>query len=299
VARDDLNNLLLFLEVARERSFTKAAKKLGLSQSTLSHAVQRLEKSMGARLLTRTTRSVSPTAAGEQLMNSAGPRLEEVQAEMTALAELSDKPAGTIRITTSDHAAKTILLPKLAPLLRAYPDIKVDIVVDYGLIDIAAERYDAGVRLGEQLARGMIAVPIGPPVRLVAVGTPSYFALHAPPKKPQDLTRHCCINLRLSNGIYAWEFEKSGREVKIRVEGQVTVNGIDEMLVAARQGIGIGFVPEDQAEPYVKQGELKIVLDDWSQPFSGFHLYYASRKQASPAFSLVVDALRYRQPSRR
>jgi DNA-binding transcriptional LysR family regulator len=298
MARDDMNNLLVFLEVARARSFTKAAKKLGLSQSTLSHAVQRLETSMGVRLLTRTTRSVSPTQAGEQLMNSAGPRLEEVRAEMSALSEMSDKPAGTIRITTSDHAAKTILLPKLSPLLRAYRDIKIDIVVDYGLTDIVAERYDAGVRLGEQLARGMIAVPIGPPVRLIAVGTPSYFAEHAPPKKPQDLTSHCCINLRLPGGVYAWEFEKSGREVKVRVEGQITVNGIDEMLVAAREGIGIGFVPEDQAEPYVRKGQLRVVLDEWSQPFSGFHLYYASRKQASPAFSLVVDALRYRAAAR-
>jgi DNA-binding transcriptional LysR family regulator len=299
MARDDLSDLLGFLAVARERSFTKAARKLGLSQSTLSHTVQRLETSLGVRLLTRTTRSVSPTIAGEQLMNSAGPRLEEVQAEMVAMAELSDKPAGTIRITTSDHAAKSILLPKLAPLLRAYRDIKVEIVVDYGLSDIVAERYDAGVRLGEHLARGMIAVPIGPPIRLVAVGTPSYFAEHPPPKKPQDLTTHYCINLRLSGGIYAWEFEKSGREVKVRVEGQMTVNGIDEMLAAARAGIGIGFVPEDEAEPYLKNGELKVVLDDWSQPFSGFHLYYASRKQASPAFSLVVDALRYRPPARR
>ena len=299
MARDDLSDLLVFLEVARHRSFTKAAKKLGLSQSTLSHAVRRLEASLGVRLLTRTTRSVAPTIAGEQLTLSAGPRLEEVQAEMAALAEKSDKPAGIIRITTSDHAAKTILLPKLAPLLRAYRDIKVEISVDYGLTDIVTERYDAGVRLGEQLARNMIAVPIGPPVRLIAVATPRYFAEHERPKKPQDLTRHCCINLRLSAGVYAWEFEKASRAVKVRVEGQVTVNGIDEMLVAARHGIGIGFVPEDQAAPFVEAGELEVVLADWSQPFAGFHLYYASRKQASPAFSLVVDALRYRQPSRR
>nr|HEX4317260.1 LysR family transcriptional regulator [Kofleriaceae bacterium] len=299
MARDDLSDLLVFLEVAREKSFTKAAKKLGLSQSTLSHTVQRLEESLGVRLLTRTTRSVSPTVAGEQLLSTTGPRLEEVQAEMSALAATSDKPAGTIRITTSDHAAKSILLPKLAPLLRAYRDIKVDIVVDYGLTDIAAERYDAGVRLGEQLARGMIAVPIGPPIRLIAVATPSYLAQNPAPKKPQDLTSHCCINLRLSGGLYAWEFEKSGREVKVRVDGQVVVNGTDEMLVAARQGIGIGFVPEDQSAPFVESGELELLLDDWSQPFAGFHLYYASRKQASPAFSLVVDALRYRQSARR
>lgn len=299
MARDDLSNLLMFLEVARERSFTKAARKLGLSQSALSHAVQRLEQAIGVRLLLRTTRSVSPTQAGEQLMQTAAPRLEEVQAEMSALSAMSDKPAGNIRITTSDHAAKTILLPKLAPLLRAYPDIKVELVVDYGLTDIVTERFDAGVRLGEHLARGMIAVPIGPPVRLIAVGTPSYFAEHPRPKKPQELMNHCCINLCISRSLYAWEFEKSGREVKIRVEGQITVNGVDEMLVAAREGIGIGFVPEDQAAPYIKSGELEVVLDDWSQPFSGFHLYYPSRKQASPAFSLLVDALRYRSTSRR
>ena len=299
MARDDLSNLLMFLEVARERSFTKAAKRLGLSQSALSHAVQRLEQGMGVRLLTRTTRSVSPTQAGEHLLQTAAPRLEEVQAEMSALSAMSDKPAGSIRITTSDHAAKTILLPKLAPLLRAYRDIKVELVVDYGLTDIVAERFDAGVRLGEDLARGMIAVPIGPPVRLIAVATPSYFAQHAPPKKPQELMNHCCINLRISGSLYAWEFEKSGREVKVRVEGQVIVNGVDEMLVAAREGIGIGFVPEDQAEPYIKSGELEVVLDDWSQPFTGFHLYYPSRKQSSPAFSLVVDALRYRSTARR
>jgi DNA-binding transcriptional LysR family regulator len=218
---------------------------------------------------------------------------------MSALSAMSDKPAGNIRITTSDHAAKTILLPKLAPLLRAYRDIKIELVVDYGLTDIVTERFDAGVRLGEHLARGMIAVPIGPPVKLIAVGTPSYFAQHAPPKKPQELMNHCCINLRISGSLYAWEFEKSGREVKVRVEGQMIVNGVDEMLVAAREGIGIGFVPEDQAEPYIKSGELQVVLADWSQPFTGFHLYYPSRKQSSPAFSLVVDALRYRSTSRR
>ena len=217
---------------------------------------------------------------------------------MAELSAKSDKPAGTIRITTSDHAAKTILLPKLAPLLRAYRDIKVEIVVDYGLTDIVTERFDAGVRLGEQVGRGMIAVPIGPPRRLVAVGTSTYFSQHPPPKKPQELMNHCCINLRLGGAVYAWEFERSGRDVKVRVEGQLTVNGIDEALVAAREGIGIGFVPEDLAEPYIESGELTVVLDDWSQPYAGFHLYYPSRKQALPAFSLVVDALRYRHSAR-
>ena len=299
MARDDLSDLLMFVEVARGRSFTKAAKKLGLSQSAISHAVQRLEQSMGVRLLTRTTRSVLPTHAGDQLLSTAGPRLEEIQAEMSALSAMSDKPAGTIRITTSDHAARTILLPKLAPLLRAHSAIKVEIVVDYGLTDIVAERFDAGVRLGESVARGMIAVPIGPPVRGIAVGTPGYFAQHAPPTKPEDLINHNCINVRHLDTVYPWEFEKAGREVKIRVEGQLTVNGIDEMLAAAREGIGIALVAEDLAEPYIKRGELVAVLDDWLEPFAGYHLYYPSRKHASPAFSLVVDALRYRTPPRR
>ncbi len=294
MAREDLSDLLAFLAVARERSFTKAAAKLGVSQSGLSHTVSRLEERLGVRLLTRTTRSVSPTIAGERLLKNAGPRLEEVEAELAAIGELRDKPAGTIRITTSDHAANTILIPKLTPLLREYPDVKVEICVDYGLTDIAADRYDAGVRLGEQVAKGMIAVPIGPPVRLVVVGTPAYFARHPPPRKPQDLTNHGCINMRLPGGVYAWEFEKGSRAIKVRVEGQLVVNGIDEMVSAARAGIGIGFVPEDLAEPFVAKGQLRRVLEDWTPPFPGFHLYYASRRQASPAFSLLVDALRYR-----
>jgi DNA-binding transcriptional LysR family regulator len=299
MARDDLSDLLMFLEVARERSFTRAARKLGLSQSTLSHAVQRLETSLRVRLLTRTTRSVSPTTAGEQLSSTAGPRLEEVQAEMAALVATSDKPAGTIRITSNDYAVKSLLLPKLAPLLRAYRDIKIEIVGDYALTDIVAERYDAGVRLGEQLARGMIAVPIGPPIRLITVAAPCYFARHAAPKKPRDLMDHCCITMRLPSGVHPWEFEKAGRAVKVRVDGQLVVDGVDEVLVAARAGIGIGYVPEDQAAPHVESGELEVALADWSQPFAGFYLYFTSRKHASPAFSLVVDALRYRPPARR
>lgn len=292
--REDLSDLLAFVAVARERSFTKAAGKLGVSQSALSHTIRRLEARLGLRLLTRTTRSVAPTQAGERLLNTAGPRLDEVEAEIAALTELRDKPAGTIRITTSEHPANTILLPKLAPLLREYPDIKLEIVIDYALTDIVAERYDAGVRFGELLARGMIAVPIGPELRMVVVGTPAYFAKHPPPKKPQDLTNHRCINFRMPGGIYVWEFAKGSRELKVRVEGQVVVNGGDAVVAAARAGIGLAYVPEDVVEPYIKKGELKTVLDDWSPRFSGFHLYYASRKQASSAFSLVVDALRYR-----
>ena len=218
---------------------------------------------------------------------------------MAALAAMSDKPAGTIRITTNDYAARSLLLPKLAPLLRAYPDIKIEIVGDYGLTDIVAERYDAGVRLGEQLAQGMIAVPIGPPIRLVTVAAQSYFAQHAPPKKPQDLMNHRCITMRLPSGVHPWEFEKSGRAVKVRVDGQLVVTGVDEVLIAARAGVGIGFVPEDRAAPHIESGELEVALASWSQPFAGFYLYYTSRKHASPAFSLVVDALRYRQSTRR
>jgi DNA-binding transcriptional LysR family regulator len=297
MAREDIGDLLAFIAVARERSFTKAAGKLGVSQSALSHTIARLEKRLGLRLLTRTTRSVAPTSAGERLLNHVGPRLEEVEGELAALSDLRDKPAGSLRITTSDHAANTILLPKLAPLLREYPDIKIELVVDYGLNDIVAERYDAGVRLGEHLARGMIAVPIGPPFRMITVATPAYFERNAPPKKPLDLTSHCCINLRLPRGVYVWEFEKGRREIRVRVEGQVTVNGVDEAVTAARAGIGIAFVPEELVASLVKKGELKVVLDDWCAPFAGFHLYYASRRQSSTAFSLVVDALRYRGAS--
>jgi len=292
--RDDMSDLLSFLAVARDRSFTKAARRLGVSQSALSHTLRRLEARLGLRLLTRTTRSVSPTTTGERLLRTVGPRLDEVHAELVALTELRDKPAGTIRITTSDHAANTILMPKLARLLRDYPDIKIEIDIDYGLTDIVAERYDAGVRLGEQLAKDMIAVPIGPPVRLVVVATPAYFAKRPAPKKPQDLTGHSCINLRLSGGVYAWEFAKRGRELRVRVDGQLCVNGVDEIISAARAGIGLAFVPQDLVEPYLANGQLKLVLEDWCPPFPGFHLYYPSRKQSSPAFSLLVDALRYR-----
>jgi DNA-binding transcriptional LysR family regulator len=293
--REDISDLLAFLAVARERSFTKAAGKLGVSQSALSHTIQRLETRLGLRLLTRTTRSVAPTQAGERLLDTAGPRLDDIEAELAALTEMRDKPAGSIRITTSDHAANTILIPKLAPLLRAYPDIKIELVVEYGLTDIVAERYDAGVRLGEQLAKGMIAVPIGPEARMVVVGAPSYLARHAPLKRPQDLTPHSCVNIRLPSGLYAWEFAKGGRELRVRVEGQVIVNGADEVLSAVRAGIGLGFVLEDLAAPYIKKGQLHTVLDDWSPPFAGFHLYYPSRKQSSAAFSLIVEALRYRR----
>jgi DNA-binding transcriptional LysR family regulator len=248
------------------------------------------------RLLTRTTRSVSPTEAGERLLRNVGPRLDEVEAELAAVTAMRAKPAGTIRITTADHAANTILLPKLGRVLPAYPDVKIEITVDYGLTDIVTSRYDAGVRLGEQVARGMIAVPISPEMRMAAVASPAYFAKHAPPRKPQELTGHCCINLRLptAGGVYVWEFEKRNRELKVRVEGQLTVNGLDESISAALAGFGIAFVLEDTIERHLRDGRLVRALEDWTPPFSGYHLYYPSRRQASPAFSLVVDALRYR-----
>jgi DNA-binding transcriptional LysR family regulator len=294
--RENFNDLLAFLAVARERSFTKAAAKLGISQSALSHTVSGLEARLGLRLLTCTTRSVSATEAGERLLLTVGHRFEEIEAELEALSELREKPAGTIRITATDYAADTILWPKLAKFLREYPDIKVEITVDYGLTDIVAQRYDAGVRSGEQVAKDMIAVRIGPDMRMAVVGAPSYFAKRTPPKKPQDLTEHNCINLRLPTygGLYAWEFEKNGRELRVRVEGQLVFNGTIQMLKAALAGFGLAYVPEDLAQPHLTEGRLKRVLEDWCPPFPGYHFYYPSRRQSSAAFALLVDALRYR-----
>jgi DNA-binding transcriptional LysR family regulator len=296
--RENFNDLLAFVSVARERSFTKAAAKLGVSQSALSHTIRGLETRLGLRLLTRTTRSVSPTEAGERLLQTVGHRFEEIEAELEALSQLRDKPAGTIRITTTDYAADAILLPKLAKLLPRYPDIKVEIIVDYGLTDIAAQRYDAGVRSGEQVAKDMIAVRIGPDIRMAVVGSPSYFATRSSPKKPQDLTDHNCINLRLPThgGFYAWELEKGDRELRVRVDGQLVLNSATQMLSAALAGFGLAYLPEGLVQPHLAKGQLKRVLEDWCQPYSGYHLYYPSRRQLSPAFALVVDALRYRSP---
>ena len=293
---ENFNDLLAFLAVARERSFTRAAAKLGVSQSALSHTISGLEARLGLRLLTRTTRSVSPTEAGERLLLTVGHRFEEIEAELEALSELREKPAGTIRITAIDYVADTILWPKLAKFLPEYPDIKVEITVDYGLTDIVAQRYDAGVRSGEQVAKDMIAVRIGPDMRMAVVGAPSYFAQRSPPKKPQDLTDHNCINLRLPTygGLYAWEFEKGGRELKVRVEGQLIFNGTAQMLNAALTGFGLAYVPEDLAQPHLAKDLLKRVLEDWCPTYSGYHLYYPSRRQPSAAFALLVDALRYR-----
>ncbi len=294
--RENVNHLIAFLAVARERSFTKAAAKLGVSQSALSHTLRELEARLGLRLRTRTTRSLSTTEAGERLLLTVGPRFEEIEAELEAISELRDRPAGSIRITATDYAAETILWPKLAKFLREYPDVKVEIITDYGLTDIVAQRYDAGVRLGGQVAKDMIAVRIGPDMRMAVAGAPSYFANHSPPKKPQDLTGHNCINLRLPTygGLYAWEFEKGGRELKVRVEGQLVFNGTAPMLKAALAGFGLAYVPEDLVQPQVVKGRLKRVLEDWCPPFLGYHLYYPSRRQSSPAFARLVEALRHR-----
>jgi DNA-binding transcriptional LysR family regulator len=294
--RSNLNDLAAFLAVARERSFTKAAAKLGVSQSALSHTMRELEARLGVRLLTRTTRSVSPTQAGERLLQNVGPRLEDIETELAALSELRDKPAGTIRLTATEFAVDTLLLPKLKKLLRDYPDIKVEIMVDYGLTDIVAERYDAGVRSGEQVAKDMIAVRIGPDLRMAVVGSPSYFKKTPEPKKPQDLIDHSCINLRLTThgGIYAWEFEKGGRELKVRVDGQLTFNAAAQMMNGALAGLGLAYVPEGMVEAHIAKGRLKRVLEDWCEPYPGYHLYYPSRRQPSAAFALVVDTLRHR-----
>jgi DNA-binding transcriptional LysR family regulator len=294
--RGNLDDLLAFLAVGRELSFTKAAAKLGVSQSALSHTIRELEARLGVRLLARTTRSVSPTEAGERLLRSLGPRFDEIEAELAALSELREKPAGTIRITATDYAAEMILWPKLTKLLRNYPDIKVEIFIDNALVDIVAGRFDAGVRFGEQVAKDMIAVRIGPEVRMAVVGAPSYFGDRSEPKKPQDLIGHNCINLRLptQGGLYAWEFEKGSRELRVRVEGQLAFNSTFQMLNGAVAGFGLAYVPEDLAKPHIAKGRLKRVLADWCPPFSGYHLYYPSRRQHSPAFALLVDALRYR-----
>ena len=295
-SRQNVNDLLAFLAVARERSFTRAAAKLGVSQSALSHTIRSLEARLGFRLLTRTTRSVSPTEAGERLLLTVGPRFEEIETELAALSELREKPAGTIRITAGEHPVYAILWPTLEKVLPDYPDIKVEIVIDYGLTDIVAERFDAGIRLGEQVAKDMIAVRIGPDMRMAVVGAPSYFEKRSRPRTPQDLTAHECINLRLPTygGIYVWEFEKRGRELKVRLEGQLVVNSIALRLNAALAGFGLAYLPEDQVQAQLAEGRLIRVLADWCPPFSGYHLYYPSRRQPTPAFAVLVDALRYR-----
>jgi len=294
--RDPVSDVLAFLAVARERSFTRAAAKLGVSQSALSHTVRGLEERMGVRLLTRTTRSVSPTEAGERLLQTVAPRFEEIEAELNAVSELGDQPKGTIRITAIDSSVDQVLWPRLSKLLPQYPELKVEIVsVNYGMIDIVAERFDMGVRWGDQVAKDMIAVRIAPDQRMVIVGSPAYVASRPPPREPQDLLHHNCITLRLaSGGVYAWELQKDGRDVQARVEGQATFNGVYQMLNAALSGCGLAFVPDDLAAPLVAAGRLQYVMEDWFPVFPGLHVYYPSRRQSSRVLQLVVEAVRYR-----
>ncbi|MCF1504837.1 LysR family transcriptional regulator [Afifella sp. H1R] len=294
---ENLNDLAAFLAVARARSFTKAAANLGVSQSALSQTIRNLESRLGLRLLSRTTRSVQTTEAGERLELVLGARLDEIDAELAALSELREKPAGTIRITADEHAATMVLWPALERFLPDYPDIKVEIVIDFGLTDIVAERYDAGVRSIEMVAKDMIAVPIGPDMRMAVVASPGYFETRSRPQTPQDLTAYNCINLRLPThgGLYAWEFQKNGRELRVRVDGQLVFNSVAMLLKAALAGLGLAYVPEAEARPHLDDGRLVRVLTDWCEPFSGYHLYYPSRRQQSPAFALLVDALRYKK----
>jgi DNA-binding transcriptional LysR family regulator len=297
VPRENANDLLAFLAVARERSFTRAAAKLGVSQSALSHTIRQLEARLGVRLLTRTTRAVSSTEAGERLLEGIGPHFDQIEAQLDALSALREKPAGTLRITAPDYAIHSVLWPKLKKFLPKYPDIKVEVMLDNGLADIVTERFDAGVRMGEQLAKDMISARIGPDFRFAVVGARSYFAENPEPMKPQDLTQHTCINYRFptSGGLYAWEFEEKRREIKIRVEGQLVFNNIFHVLDAALAGLGLAYVPEEIALPHIAKGRLRRVLDGWSPYWDGYYLYYPSRRQSSPAFVALVEALRHRE----
>ncbi|WP_372500737.1 LysR family transcriptional regulator (plasmid) [Tistrella mobilis] len=294
--RDNLNDLQAFLAVARERSFTRAAAKAGVSQSALSHTIRQLEARLGMRLLTRTTRAVSPTQAGQRLIDGLGPHFDGIEAELDALNALRDKPAGNIRIVASDHALNHLLWPKLRGFLADYPDVKVELVLDNGLTDIVTERFDAGVRMGEQLAKDMISARIGPDFRFAVVGAPGYFETRPVPQHPRDLVEHVCINQRMptSGGFWAWDFEEDGRELKIRVDGQLAFNNIYNVVDAAIDGFGLAYAPEDVVLPHVKAGRLIRVLEDFSPFWDGYHLYYPSRRQSSPAFVALVEALRHR-----
>jgi len=295
MARETVTDLIAFLAVARERNFTRAAAKLGVSQPALSRTIRGLEARLGLRLLTRSTRSVAPTEAGERLVQTVGPHFDGIDAGLAALTAMREKPAGSLRITSVEHASDTILAPSVARLLGEYPDIRVEIINDYGLTDIVAERYDAGVRLGEQVAKDMIALRIGPDFRQALVGAPSYFARRPRPDAPYDLTAHACINLRLptSGGLWSWPFAKDGRELKVRADGPLAFNAIPLILNAALAGLGLAYLPEDVVQQHVAAGRLVRVLADWSPLVIGYHLYYPNR-QPSPAFALLVEALRYR-----
>lgn len=294
----NLNDLLYFVTVAREGSFTRAAALLGVTQSALSQAISGLEARLQIRLLTRTTRSVSPTAAGERLLQAIGHRFDEIDAELEELTEMRDKPAGTVRITCGDHVLRTTLLPKLTPLLLEYPDIKMEFDVNYGFRDIVADRFDAGVRLGDTIDKDMIAMPIGPPIRMAVVASPAYFAEHPEPANPRDLMSHKCINMRMQSGggLYVWEFERRGHTLNVRVDGQLTFNTSPNIVDAALAGLGVAWLPEEEFAPHIEDGRLVRVLEDWCAPFPGYYLYYPSRRQPSPAFSLVVNALRFTRP---
>lgn len=293
--RRNFNDLLAFVTVAREGSFTKAAGTLGVTQSALSQAIRGLEESLQIRLLTRTTRSVAPTTAGERLMKAIGHRFDEIESELAALTELRDKPAGTVRITCGDNVMHTVLLPKLMPLLREYPDIKLEFDMNYGFRDIVADRFDAGVRMGNTIDNDMIAVPIGPPLQMAVVGSPEYFQRHPIPMAPGDLTAHQCINQRMptSGGLYVWDFEKRGRKVNVRVDGPLIFNTAPPQVDAALAGLGLSLLPEDELMQHIHAGRLVRVLQDWCPKFAGYHLYYPSKRQLSPAFQLVVKALRF------
>lgn len=294
----NLNDLLYFVTVAREGSFTRAAALLGVTQPAISQAISALEARMQIRLLTRTTRSVSPTAAGERLMASVGTRIDEIEAELDMLTELRDKPAGTVRITCGPNVLRTTLLPKLTPLLREYPDIHVEFDANHGFRDIVADRFDAGVRLGDTIDQDMIAVPIGPKLRMAAVASPDYFSRHPVPTTPHELTQHQCINQRMvkSGGLYVWDFDQDGGDLNVRVSGQLTFNTSEHIVDAALAGFGIAFLPEEEFGTHITEGRLIRILEPWCLPFPGYYLYYPSRKQPSPAFSLVVDALRNKHP---
>jgi DNA-binding transcriptional LysR family regulator len=299
--RSSIDDLSAFVAVATARSFTRAAGQLGVTQSALSHTIRQLEARLGLRLLARTTRNVSPTEAGERLLRSIGPHLEGIEAELEALGELRDRPSGTIRLTCSDSVISTVLQPRLNAFLRQQPDITVEVLIDHGFTNIVEQRIDAGIRLGEALSKDMIAVRIGPDWRFAVVGSPDYFARHAPPQTPEDLTEHSCLNIRLmtAGSLYAWEFEKDGRKVNARVEGQLIFNSILPVLDGALDGMGLAYIPMDLARPHLDSGRLIEAMGDWCPYFQGYHLYYPNRRQASPAFSLLVEALRYRGPATR
>ncbi len=296
MARDQISDLLAFLAVARERSFTRAAAQLGVSQSSLSHTVRALETRLGVRLLTRTTRSVAPTEAGERLLSTVAPRLQEIEAEVAAVSELGARPAGTVRITATDHAIDAILWPRLAPMLAQYPDVRVEFSADYRMVDIVAERFDIGVRWGDQVAKDMIAVRLAPDMQMTIVGSPAYLQARGVPAAPQDLLQHNCVTLRLasSGGVYAWELKHDERQIQVRAGGQATFNGVYQMLSAALGGCGLAFVPDDLSRPHVEAGRLVRVMEDWCPIFPGLHAYYPSRRQSSRTLGLVIDSIRHR-----